>query len=528
MSSPLATIAAAPLADHELVLFYEADGHHPSNGPQLRLGRFASSDIVWLPKDQVPALTGRYKDDPVWVREKSRNAGSDFHDHVRMLVGGDRDDLLAFWTLDVHAARLLKSADLYEEGTDRSSRVRKRLRLALSNAATKRLAVHGIAAAPLIISVESVTLALFKTSHGFVCVTVRFERSDRAPLTAIEFTEAQVALNRMNRVAWVHANSDVAISDDTFTLGEIIRALAVGRWAETKPTGRVSTYAFVSFAQPIDVGDRDRLAVHLARNYTSDYVVSEERDLVARVADFDTVRHSVALEGAATIIGPTHTHPKLPEFLETFKENTFRQHYVPIALLALHEHAFLVSKTSASVIPKRYIDDAEETTHILGNLIEASLLFRLCFRFSEVSYITMHNLMNRAFRGALRLDQMSRELAADVTDAEIHLRRVNTRKNQLRDEERHRKYYWTSVLGVSALAGLTSYTIVKEAIEVITTEHHKAGGVAGLVVGALVCIATIWVAMLNRPSASGSHEQSEHFTVHAMLEHMIEQANRVR
>jgi hypothetical protein len=532
MSSPLSNIASVPLSDHELVIFYEADA---AIGPELKLGRLASAPAAWLPKDQVPALAGRYKDDPVWAPDKKRHAGSDFHDHIRKLIGGDRDDLLTFWTPSVHTARFLKSGGLYEESVDwKTSRVSKRLQLTLSDAATKRLADHGIKVAPLNITVISLTLASFKTSYGFACAAVYFKRLDGAPLNALEFVEAQVAISRLNQIAWIDAKTGATISDSRFTLGQVIRAVALGGWAETNPAGRVSTYAYVAFDQPLDAAERDRLAVYLARSYTSDYIISGDRGLVARVADFETVRHAVALEGAATIIGPTREHSELPTFLKTFKENTFRQHYVPIALLALHEHAFFVAKTSASVIPKNTVDDADKTIRIFQDLIEASLLFRLCFRFSELSYITMHNSVSRAFREALRLDQMLSQLATDILDAESHVRRVYNRKLELLNEERDRKFYWISVMGVSALTFLTADTIFKELINVIGNAMYpsaetivdKVGHVTGLFVGGCAFAVAFVLGMFNRPKASDPHDRSGRWTLHAMLENMINKANK--
>jgi hypothetical protein len=526
-SSPLADIATVPLVDHELVVFYEADKPPASF---LKLGMLAAQDAAWLPKDQIPALAGRHREEPVWVRYRNPPAGGDFHEHIRKLLAGDRHDLLEFWTLGEHAARLLKTADLYEQpaasedlSAIRKSRVRKRLQLNLSAAATKRLADHGIAAAPLDVAIGSATLASFKTSYGFACVSLQFRRADGKALTALEFLEAQVAIGRFNEVAWVSAETGAPLSSDRFTLGQLIRALALGRWAETSRSGRASTYAFLSFDTPVDVVDRDRLGVHVARNYTTDYVISSQQPLVAPVADFETVRHAVALEGAATIIGPTRDHPELPSFLKAFKENTFRRHYVPIALLTLHEHAFLVDKTSASVIPQRLADQAEETIEVLSNLIEASLLFRLCFRFSEVSYITMHNSVSRAFRRALRLDEMLRDFATDLIDVENHLRRVSAARRQRAEAARHRKYYWTSVLGVSALAFLTASTLAKEIIKLASVDD-KTSTLVGFFFGLFFFVAAIVFSYLKKPETEEPEDESGHFTFEAMLDNMFKGA----
>jgi hypothetical protein len=52
----------------------------------------------------------------------------------------------------------------------------------------------------------------------------------------------------------------------------------------------------------------------------------------------------------------------------------------------------------------------------LERLRSDSLGFRLFYRFSEISKITMHNELNRAFRNALGVGSMLGELAANVTE----------------------------------------------------------------------------------------------------------------
>ena len=48
----------------------------------------------------------------------------------------------------------------------------------------------------------------------------------------------------------------------------------------------------------------------------------------------------------------------LPPFLERFRTVTFHRHYLPIALLALHEQAFLVDRTG-TIRGARAYEDAE-------------------------------------------------------------------------------------------------------------------------------------------------------------------------
>jgi hypothetical protein len=512
------------VSDHEIHIFYEIDGLPPSVGPALKLATLTHGTALGVPDDQKTALRDRYGDKAIWKRASDPAAGEDFHEHIRDIVGGRREDLATFWTLDETARHFVESASLYEEATEPKARVKKRLVLTFSKAAKQRLAAHTINISQLVVTVEAINLALFQTGHGFAIATVAFGRLDRAKITALELVEAQAAIGRFNEVTWVDAKIGSAVAGTPFTLGQLVRRLALGDTSKTIKAGRVATYTYAQFNHPAPVWERDAFALHLARHYTTDYVIAPDVKGVALVGDFETVRHAVALEGAATIVGPTPAAPDLPKFLENFKTVTFRRHYVPIALLALHEQAFLVQRTSASVISKAEMGEHPKTVERLRDLREASLTFRICYRFSELSYITMHNALNLAFRQVLHLDKMLEELASDVADVELHLRTVKDEEDRRIEQEKHRRYYWTSVTGGAALAGLTAFTIIKETGELaLHRNEHVGWSAAAIGIGILVTAIAAFIGYLKGPALHGS-EHGGHLTVHAMLDHMIERA----
>ena len=74
-----------------------------------------------------------------------------------------------------------------------------------------------------------------------------------------------------------------------------------------------------------------------------------------------------------------------------------------------------------------------------------------------------------------------------------------------------------------ALSGLTTFTIIKEAAE--SLEGHKLVGILAVSGGGLAALASAAVGFWRRPArhASGGHGE-DHFTEHAMTEHMIHAA----
>jgi hypothetical protein len=250
-------------------------------------------------------------------------------------------------------------------------------------------------------------------------------------LLAVELLEVAVSLARQESFGWLEAEADAPPPMAArFTMGSLLSGLVEGRSVRTTSIDRSFTYTFASFDVPVASAAADRYALLLARHYTADYELRENAGSIGRVRDFDTVGHVISLEGAATVVAPDVNTNELPSFLREFLPGTFRQHYIPIALLAHHEHAFLIQKTTDSNF---WLDPAsagtdEKNTESLRTLVAASLSFRLGFRFSQVSLISMHNAINRAFRESLGLDRMLAELTADVTEAATFLSTVQREK----------------------------------------------------------------------------------------------------
>jgi hypothetical protein len=528
----IAPFATATLAEHEIQILFRIDGLDVASGPATTFADLAEGPAI--PADQIPALQGRYRGTKVWKRAPSGDAGQDFHRHIRDIVGGKREDLAIRWMPDDTARRLLDRADLYEQQIDPALRSTKRLTLLLTDAAQARLGRHGIACDGLLARIKDITLTVFRTGHAFATTVLELARRDNQPLGVLELLEAQVLLARFGKLAWTDTRGGGFVPGDPFRLSDLLHRLALGENKPSHVAQRVTTYTYARLNEPTPTAVRDRFALHLARHYTTDYVVSSDIGGVVFVADFETVRHAVALEGAATIVGATLERPELPVFLHDFRTLTFRRHYVPIALLARHEHAFLVERTSASVLSSEELAHEDKAVQKLEGLRDSTLRFRLSYRFSELSFVSMHNALNRAFRQVMQLDQMMEKLSADVASVEMHLRDRRDAQHHRDELEKHRRYYWTSVLGSAALAGLTTYTIGKEVGELVVEaaaglrpiEKHVelVPGIIAVTLGLLVAGAAILIGLRRGPPApedGHEHGHAGHFTRHAMIENVI-------
>lgn len=506
----LDSLSTTSVADHEIVVFYDVDGLNPETGPTvavsgmshtsaampLKAAELATGDVGYFPADQFAALRGRYGKETVWKRITDRGVGSDFHEHIAGMLRGVRPDLVTYWKLADPFRRLLERADLYEEAVAKDERTRKSLALNLSKAASRRLSAFSVESAELKIVLNDLTVAAFATGYGFCVARLALNRVDGKPLTAVELLEAQNSLARFNEMNWNEAGATSKGGGRNFSLGELVRGMVFGSSAKTNRVGRVHTYTYVRFDEPLSVTARDAFALRLARQFTTDYNLAAPNSGGEIIGNFQTVRHRVEAEGAATIVGRVSAEDPIPKFVEDFKTTTFGPNYLPIALLALHEHAFLVGATSASLIPADEMQDEKATLSRLEDLRESALAFRLCFRFSELSYLSAHNRVNRAFRSALRLDAIMQELGGDIAEVDAYLKSARDRHSK--------KQFDRLTLGIAVLAAAAAaFPIGKDVSEAWLAEKPGWPAIIGLEFALFVAVVAVY--LIGR----GQHEDED-------------------
>jgi hypothetical protein len=384
---------SAELEEHEVHLFLQADTLGPWNGLETRFADLAGvvqagdKACQWVPEPVRHALRGRYADASIWETVTPRT-GEDFHPHVRHLVRGESPHLAVLWTATGQALRLLNKADLYAEDTPRDARVTRSLIWLPGARARQRLVEGGVPESEAVLyrlQIRELMAYGFCTGKTFLRVAIGIQlvgagRDASAPrrgLLPVELQEIVVALARHGKIGWLEGSGGVSeipagaaampaperpdeqvppyspVSLDV-SFADLVRSLAGVPPGESGLAKRNFTYTFARFSAPVEPGTADRFALYLARHYTRDYRVRTDLEDIVRVRDFETVGHTIALEGMATVVTPDGPNERLPEFLRNFTQTTLHKHYVPMALLAQHEHAFLIEKTVESNIWTAY------------------------------------------------------------------------------------------------------------------------------------------------------------------------------
>jgi hypothetical protein len=424
-----------------------------------------SDDFAGIPPTQRQAMLGRYKADPLWQRDQAYKTSSDLHDHVAAILSGKQAALTTVWKLTDRARHFLEKANLNADEKPVSAEPHRQIILHLSKAARKRIEAAGISAQCLKVTPGAVRLHLFNTGHGVLSIDVTFGRKDGLPLAAIELLEGQIALGRVNRLNWRVAtelpeNEPTLSRKDEFSLGTLLRRLALGPAIETRSVGRAFTHTFAVFGDPLPAAVRDAFALHVARHYSSEYLLVANARNWERIADFDDVRHTVSLEGVATIIGRSDGTPN-NEFVSHYRTTTLKQHYSAAAILAVHEHGFLVERTTKAVQSASKGDEIAA----LEDLRRESLRFRTQFHFANISYIAMHNAFWHALRQVMGCDLLLRQLQGDVVELSAYLAAKNEESETRRRIAAESRNWWAGALGSSTLAALTGFTVVKEMLE---------------------------------------------------------------
>lgn len=468
-------LAQLRLDDHEIHLFCETIGV-PLGGPRTRL-------------DQVPALR-ECGDRPIW-RQTTADLAPEFFGHPRAIVSGRRPDLATTWTLAEPASELTE----------------KRLRLTCGGDAGNRSSAAQSLPRVLTLSPETITLYVFVTGKSFVQIRTSLACADaNAAPSAVALLAAVAAFGRSDSVRW-ETSADGDAPEAGLPLRRLIRQLVHGVAAEGNADERLITYTYAQFAEPLAPAAAERFAAYLARQCPPDRRLGPALPGVERSRDPETTVHAVALEGAATIAAPSPDAPSSPADLADFKIRTVRRHYVPLVLLALHEHGFLVDRTSQSVLTSEAESRIRGTMQTLARLRSASLVFRVYFRFSQVSPVTAHNELYQAFRRALDLDRLLRDLAGDVSEVDSFIRAAEQQKAQTR-------YYWISVIGGAAVGAYYGYTAVRDFADYLVKKKgsvpihipqsvienwQTVTDIAAIVIAAVVCLGAVWLIGRRRP-----------------------------
>jgi hypothetical protein len=384
-----------------------------------------------------------------WVPEGGLAFSDDFHPAVFKVLGDEaaadkrRVPALRLGTIGLNLLNGAYLAPPSPESAPGAPKPSARgYRLDLSKGAQRRLgrppATEGTETPGIKIELLGATV-LLPSNFGIIV----FELAIRDGAISADLVQEALHLltNRNRRDACGLAGPDEATVK--ISIADLMGAVCPKRHCAFESWNRLYTYTAVTLPRfETDSGAARRLAFKLARHYTADYQPGEDQIAAAIYQPFVPVIHAFSLEGAATVVdGGT-------DFMAEQFGARIRQSYLPLAILAYHEHAYLIDMTH---------DDRQKTSSaVIGRFLD----YRRRYRLPLVSDLEMHNAAYDRLRHSLHNDLLIEKLARDSTESyqfqaaeaeKLRVAALRRRKKQRYQTLQKRKKTARQVGGLQAL-----------------------------------------------------------------------------
>lgn len=336
-----------------------------------------------------------------------------------------------------------------------------RLAIKFSPAARKRLEARLGTEVPnsVTIEIEEVRALTFPTGQGLLIAEIKVRADGRARTIAPSLlVEAVVAVGNERHLTWLARDGEtlqVRGVEKKLKLRDVFSTL-LGDYAENGITGaRTYAYTYARLDQVMDAAERQQLMIRLACKYTDDYRIDPAAFDERIYQPFESVSHLAALEGAATLVEHVASENRAaPNFLKDYKTNAIERRYLPVVVLAYHAFLTLLRLTQDSRRPVSLSAPSKGEVKYMTRLRDGALRYRLFYRLSYVSLLTMPNEFYRRLGHAFGLERMLASADRDV--AEI---------SALLDSRRSR---WFRLLTAGSLAIISGATLGRILLELKT------------------------------------------------------------
>ncbi len=450
----------------------------------LTLFDLIENNPLRLPASLLKALKNKQalRDKKVWV-DADIKPSQDLHEHLRELIHPAQQDYDKNKPFMGHAPLEIcpEVINLLSGGNDKLGQG---LMIPLAKSAAQRLGIpiethekKTPAHIPIVpLCIERVLLFLFGTGIGVVVSEVRCQPPGKKSASPEPdyIVEGNYVLSRAGKqgVRFLWTGSALFSKEecpkhapDAFTLEEMVTAFVPPlKKGECNPNEsfcvstnwqRFFTFTTVQFSEPVkDITYRNSLAYRLAKKYTDNYLLGDEKTARELYIPFKNIVHCITLEGGAIIseMAKDKNGKEIP-FLSTYQSNVINT-YFPLALIAYQEYLALLYLIPRKKIMIETDAPSEQTIQELKRLLKQFMRFRLHSRFSVASLITMHNDVYLSWRNVFSLDRILSEISDDTKEAASYLDMELERLYSARQQKMH--HTQTAIgIGMGSLIFLT-------------------------------------------------------------------------
>jgi len=292
----------------------------------------------WVPKRLEDGVNVRGEEMMLETDDRGRG-GSDFITAASALMSNRLPMLCRIYKVSDTTLRLLNKGDLYTKETARQLKekmVKHRLAIILKNSACHRISKncqsHGLTVnldkalftdhegitserSYIKLKIENLHVYHFSTGRIICQVKLKAQLPEGVPMNSSVLAEINDHISRFANLAWLetHGSGQQATPEHLLsspvemTLGSIASRIVFGAKARINKSHRTYTYVFAKLQKHSksdqEVLDLLSISEKLARQHTDNYQTLTGRSCI-NFQPFSNICHSIAVEGAATIVSP--------------------------------------------------------------------------------------------------------------------------------------------------------------------------------------------------------------------------------
>lgn len=502
MERCLQTQKLPPITDNQITLFYFFD-------EEINLNKFNDKglNIIGVPETITTAIKKRLDTDSLW-KEVKYNISKDISPSIHNLFHAQDEKAITTWQIEQSVRKLFNGSTVRN-----LSDVSSNLSLKLNSSAQQRITSCNETDFVPKIEFENITCHQFKTGFTIAVIELKIYNDN---LSHTLINETVYSLARFNKIGWLNEHSRDKYKA---SLGEFIRSL-LNNNSKEKIT-RAYTHSYIQVQGECVDDDFSKYLTKLAKHYNDEYHISDKIESLKTIYDYKNIRHCLTHEGASSGVIITKNSPEL---LTDYHNKVIKPVHIPLHLLSYHAEKAMQYYSLKNTFWVNLTEDEEVKSSQDKQLIELKeqqlqlLNFELNFFQPVISNIGTHNQLYQQISKVKQLDKLHEKTSSNNRIiSKLITERIEQQKQE-KIKKSNLSYCKIAQIGVAAAGLLTSFSIVKEALEVRKHEHwltesfplftsfldHHAGAIS-LISSVIIAIVIFILARKHCNNASKQH-----------------------